>query len=115
LIENTLFNDNGVLAANHSSCPGGGGGGCTCSSTEHMALLQASRNVLDTANGAIAAIGGHTFPPTALVPAGGSLAATHPAADCTQIDSSFVNAPYMGAFQPGGADWTAGWTDYSIN
>jgi hypothetical protein len=60
----------------------------------------------------IAAIGGDSFPRTNLIPPVGSLAATHPAADCTLIDSSFVAAPYIGAFAPGGPDWTAGWTAY---
>ena len=117
VIQNSLFTDNGATgnehAVDHSSCPSGGA--CTCSSTEHFALLQAQRNVLATANAAVEAIGGNTFPPTNLVPAPGSLPATHPAANCTQINGSFVNAAYIGAFEPGGADWTAGWTEYPAN
>lgn len=115
-IVNSLFNNNGtggtVHALDNASCPSGGGGGCQCSSTEHFNLLVAAKNVLGTTDASIAAIGGSSFPRTNLVPAGGTLAATHPAADCTLINSSFVAAPYIGAFQPGGADWTAGWTAF---
>jgi hypothetical protein len=117
VIQNTLFNDNGsggtAHAVDHSSCLSGGA--CTCSSTEHFALLQAQRNVLGTADATVDAIGGNIFPPTNLVPAGGSLPDTHPAANCTTINSSFVNAAYIGAFEPGGADWTAGWASYPVN
>jgi len=117
VIQNSLFIDNGATgsehAVNHSSCDAPGE--CTCTTTEHFGLLQAQRSVLATADAAVEAIGGNTFPPTNLVPAGGSLPATHPAANCTQINGSFVNAAYIGAFQPGGADWTAGWTEYPAN
>lgn len=112
-IINSLFNNNGpsgsVHALAHSTCPNAGP--CTCSSEEHFALL-AAKNTIGTSDASIAAIGGGSFPRTNLVPAGGSLAATHPAADCTLINSSFVAANYIGAFQPGGADWTAGWTAF---
>jgi hypothetical protein len=116
-IINSIFEDNGsggaAHAVNDASCPNAGA--CTCSAQEHFALLQASKNVLTTADSTIDNIGGKVFPPTGLVPPGGSLAATHPHADCTTIDSSFVSAPYIGAFQPGGTDWTAGWTAYPFN
>lgn len=113
-IVNSLFNNNGSGGSVHANDGAGcaSGGPCTCSSPEHFALLVASKNVLGTGDASIAAIGGASFPRTNLVPPGGSLAATHPAADCTLINSSFVAAPYIGAFQPGGADWTAGWTAY---
>ena len=35
--------------------------------------------------------------------------------NCTTVDSSFIAAPYIGGFQPGGTDWTAGWTAYPNN
>jgi hypothetical protein len=116
-IVNSLFNNNGsggsVHAQDDASCPSGGA--CNCSATEHFALLTASKNTIGTTDASIAAIGGATFPRTNLVPAIGSLADTHPAANCTAIDSSFVDAPYIGAFEPGGADWTAGWTAFPFN
>lgn len=121
-IINSIFEDNGNSGAaprsahavnDNSTCPAGGT--CNCSATEHFALLQASKNVLATTDATIDNIGGKVFPPTGLVPPGGSLAATHPHADCTTIDSSFVSAPYIGAFAPGGTDWTAGWTAYPFN
>lgn len=117
VIQNSLFTDDGasgtVYALDHSSCPSGGA--CTCSSTEHFAILTAQRNVLGTTDANVEAIGGNTFPPINLVPAPGTLPDTHPAANCTLINSSFVDAPYIGGFEPGGADWTAGWTDYPNN
>jgi hypothetical protein len=117
VIQNSLFTDNGATgteqAVNHSSCDAPGE--CACTTTEHYALLQAQRNVLSTGDAAVEAIGGNTFPPNNLVPAPGSLPDTHPAADCTQINGSFVSAPYVGAFEPGGSDWTAGWTEYPLN
>lgn len=113
-IVNSIFGSNSVgNAVNDASCPNAGA--CTCSAQEHFTLLQASKNVLATADASIANIGGQVFPPTGLVPPGGSLAQTHPHADCTTIDSSFVSAPYIGAFQPGGTDWTQGWTAYPFN
>jgi hypothetical protein len=117
VIQNSLFTDNGAggttNAVNHSSCDTVGE--CSCTTTEHYALLEAQRAVLSTANAAVEAIGGNTFPPTGLVPVAGTLPDTHPAADCTQINGSFVSAPYIGGFEPGGADWTAGWTEYPAN
>jgi hypothetical protein len=113
VIRNSLFTDNGVDAVNHSSCDAPGE--CTCTAVEHFALMVANTNVLSTANAAVEAIGGNTFPPSGLVPPAGSLPDTHPAADCTQINGSFVNAPYIGGFEPGGADWAAGWTEYPAN
>jgi hypothetical protein len=117
VIQNSLFTDNGAggttNAVNHSSCDTVGE--CACTTTEHYALLEAQRAVLSSADAAVEAIGGNTFPPTGLVPVGGTLPDTHPAADCTQINGSFVSAPYIGGFEPGGADWTAGWTEYPAN
>jgi hypothetical protein len=119
VIQSTLFNDNGPAgatpAANDGTCDGVApdDATCTCTTLQHFALLTAQKNVLDTTDGSIASIGGGVFPPTNLVPAGG-LAASHPRVNCTTVDSSFVNAPYIGAFQPGGADWTAGWTEYPL-
>ena len=145
ILQSVLFNDNGNALVHNSDCTGGGtpnaccsGAGtgtcgnvaasndgtcdgvapddadCTCTTTQHFGLL-AAKNVINTNDASIDAIGGGVFPPTSLVPAGGSLADTHPHVNCTTIDSSFVNAPYIGAFQPGGTDWTAGWTAYPLN
>ncbi len=116
-IINSLFENNGtggtVHALTNSSCGDAGAGGCQCSSTEHFALLVASKNVKDANGDAdVHAIGGGSFPRTGLVPPAGSLPDTWPAADCTLINSSFVSAPYIGAMEPGGADWTVGWTAY---
>lgn len=48
-----------------------------------------------------------------LVPAAGSPAATGAA---TPTGAFFdESAEYMGAFEPGGADWTAGWTAYPLD
>lgn len=120
IIQSTLFNNNGPTGttpvADDATCDGVApdDATCTCTSTQHFGLLVASKNVLDTSDGSIAAIGGGVFPPTGLVPAAG-LAGTHPRVNCTTVDSSFINAAYVGAFQPGGADWTAGWTAYPLN
>jgi hypothetical protein len=119
IIQSTLFNNNGpsgtTPAANDATCDGTApdDATCTCTTLQHFGLLVAQKNVLDTTDASIAAIGGGTFPPVNLVPSAG-LAGTHPRVNCTTIDSSFVNAPYIGAFQPGGTDWTAGWTDYPL-
>jgi hypothetical protein len=109
----------GTNCTSNSACTGGGtctGAStvCTCTAADHIALL-AAKNVITTSDATIDAIGGKTFPPINLVPPAGSLAATHPAVDCTTIDSSFVKTNYIGAFQPGGPDWTAGWTAYPEN
>ena len=106
-------NTGGDASNDAATCPAAGP--CNCSGTEHFALLQASKGVISTADATIVNIGGLTFPPTGLNPPGGSLAATAPRADCTTLDSSFVSAPYIGAFAPGGSDWTAGWTAYPFN
>jgi hypothetical protein len=118
VIRNSIFFNNGgtgaLHALNHSSCDDNPVGECTCTTTQWFGLLQAQRQVV-IGDASIAGIGGGTFPPTGLVPAAGSLAATHPAANCPSIDGSFVDAPYIGAFEPGGTDWTAGWTAYPLN
>lgn len=119
IIQSTLFNNNGpsgtTPAANDASCDGSApdDATCTCTTVQHFGLLVAQKNVLDTTDASVAGIGGGTFPPTNLVPAGG-LPGSHPRVNCTTIDSSFLNAPYVGAFQPGGSDWTAGWTEYPL-
>ena len=46
------------------------------------------------------------------VPEAGSPAADAPAPEGDDLDAA---ATYMGAFEPGGADWTAGWTAYPEN
>jgi hypothetical protein len=123
-IVNSLFANNGPDGTVHAyepvcsgvscdfECPSGGT--CNCSAAEHLALL-AAKNTIGTTDADVAAIGGGTFPRTNLVPPAGSLAATHPHANCAAINASFVDAPYIGAFEPGGADWTAGWTEYPVN
>jgi len=117
VIRNSLFTDNGADGTTHplnnSSCDAPGE--CACTTTEHFALLQAERAVLATTDPTVEAVGGNTFPPVNLVPPVGSLPDTHPAADCTAIHPAFVDAPYVGAFEPGGEDWTAGWADYPLN
>jgi hypothetical protein len=114
-IINSIFasNTGGDATNDNGTCPAAGS--CNCSATEHFALLQASKGVLSTTDADIVNIGGLTFPPTGLNPPGGSLADTAARADCTTLDSSFVSAPYIGAFQPGGTDWTAGWTAFPFN
>ncbi len=37
---------------------------------------------------------------------------TNGAMDPTTLDSWFTSASYMGAFQPGGSNWMAGWTNF---
>jgi len=109
----------GVNCAADSECPASTcakQGNCNCSSTEHLKLLKASKGVSDAADASILNIGGLTFPPTGLVPAAGTMAATFAGrVDCTTIDSSFINAPYVGAFAPGGTDWTQPWAEYPAN
>lgn len=116
VIENSLFFNNGATGNAHgfnvSACDTPGE--CACTSTEYFNYIDANENVVGAAVDPMN-IGGGTFPPTNLIPAGGSLAATNPAADCTLIDGSFESAPYMGAFEPGGTDWTAGWSAYPLN
>jgi hypothetical protein len=111
------FNTGSALSGDASddaaTCPSAGP--CNCSGTEHFAQLLASKGVIHSAAAEIDNIGGHAFPPTGLNPPGGGVAATTPRANCTTLDSSFVNAPYIGAFAPGGSDWTAGWTEYPFN
>jgi hypothetical protein len=46
------------------------------------------------------------------VPEAGSPAADAPTPEGDDLDAT---ATYMGAFEPGGADWTAGWTAYPEN
>jgi hypothetical protein len=48
------------------------------------------------------------------VPGATSAASQHASAPSDVDGSSFfdVNASYRGAFEPGGDDWTAGWTTY---
>ena len=121
-IINSIFEDNGSGGTTHAvndaaTCNGGGSGGCTCSATEHFAALQASKGVITTTDAGIDNIGGKTFPPATFKPSGGggSLTATATRADCTTISSFFVNAPYVGAVDPNGSDWTSGWTSYPAN
>jgi hypothetical protein len=112
-VRNSLFFNNGAAGTAHgfnvSACDAAGE--CACTSTAYMTFIDASNDV-DTAAADPMNIGGGVFPPTNLVPALGSLADTHPTADCTAIDGSFELTDYVGAFQPGGADWTAGWTSF---
>jgi len=109
-LENSILHNNGPAGSvhfkDHSSAPAG----TPCSTTEWGALLQAQRNVVVGDPGISC-----TFPPSGYVPAMGSLADTAVAANCTAVDGSFVDAPYIGAFEPGGADWTSGWTTYPLN
>jgi len=107
------FNTGGDASNDAATCPAAGP--CNCSGTEHLALLVASKGVIQSADSTIDNIGGKVFPPTGLNPPGGSIAATAARANCTTLDSSFVNVPYIGAFEPGGTDWTAGWTAYPFN
>jgi hypothetical protein len=115
-LQNAILYDNGpgtpgtAHFKNHSTCDTPGE--CTCTTTEWGALLQASKNVL---TGTDPGVGGGTFPPTNLVPTLGSIADTHPAVNCSTIDPFFDAAQYIGAFEPGGSDWTAGWTAYPLN
>ena len=116
-LQNAILYDNGPGAPgtthflNHSSCDAPGDG-CSCTTTEWGALLQASKNVL---TGTDPGVGGGVFPPTNLVPGIGSIADTHPAVNCSTIDPFFEPAQYIGGFEPGGVDWTAGWTAYPLN
>jgi hypothetical protein len=118
VVQNSLFFNNGGSGNAHgfnvSGCDGAPAGDCACTSTEYFNYVDASENVVAAAVDPMG-IGGSAFPPTNLIPAPGSIAATNPAADCTLIDGSFEAAPYMGAFEPGGTDWTAGWAAYPVN
>lgn len=109
-IENTIFFNNAVNFRDNATAPANG----PCSTSQWATQLQASRGVVvgDPGFGA-----GNTFPPTPAqyIPAIGSLADTATAANCTGIDGSFVNTGYIGGFEPGGADWTSGWTAYPLN
>jgi hypothetical protein len=79
-----------------------------------MALCVQAGNCIPTTDPTIVAIGGGSFPRTGLVP-GAGIVTTAPRDDCSARDSFFVNAPYIGAFAPGGPDWTQGWTSYPVN
>ncbi len=118
-LKSILFNNNGAsgttAASNDATCDGVApdDANCTCTTTQHFAA-SAGNNVVNTANAAVAAVGGGSFPPSSLVPGGDAIFTTG-VVNCTTVDSSFVAAPYIGGFQPGGADWTAGWTAYPSN
>jgi hypothetical protein len=119
-VRNSLFFNNGSTGTahgvNHSSCDSADAE-CACTSTQYYSFIDASLDV-DGAAADPMGIGGGSFPPISLVPSPGSLADTHATANCTSIDGSFEFTDYVGAFDPnggGGADWTAGWTDYDLD
>ena len=118
-LKSILFANNGATgttaASNDGTCDGAApdDADCTCTTTQHFAA-SAANNLQQTANAAVTAVGGGVFPPTSLVPAADPIFTTS-VVNCTTVDSSFIAAPYIGGFQPGGADWTAGWTAYPSN
>ncbi len=120
-IQGVIFSNNAVPAADNSSCatnnsPAATPIACQCSSTEYYALCKHEGNCI-TDTTVLAAIGGSSFPRTNLVPTGAAatLVTTAKRVDCSTKDSFFINLPYIGGFDPAGADWTSGWTQYPTN
>ncbi len=117
VVKGVIFNNEGasgtVYGKDDSTCQANTAA-CRCSSTEFFALCVQSGGCIPSNDPTITAIGGSSFPRTNLVPAAG-IVTTAPRDDCSARDSFFVNAPYIGAFQPGQPDWTVGWTSYPVN
>ena len=116
VVRNSLFFNNGSSGSAHgfnvSACDTAGE--CACTSAEYFSFIDANENVEGAAADPMNICGG-AFPAANPVPGAGTLADTHPAADCTTIDGSFESASYIGAFAPGGANWTQPWASFPSN
>lgn len=107
-IENTLFFNNGADGETHFIAEEGGSDNDFgfdeaeyFGAEEKANVFNVDPEIADAAN-----LSAPNF-----VPADGS-----PAADgAKEAGEGFVAADYLGAFEPGGADWTAGWTAYPEN
>jgi hypothetical protein len=89
--------------------------GTECNSTEYGNLLVAAGNLTTGVDPGISS----TWPPADPRPTNGSLVADpNIVADCDAFGFDFENAPYVGAFQPGGTNWLetpGGWISWATN
>jgi hypothetical protein len=126
-MQGVIMSNNAVPAADNSTCasnnvPAATPIACQCSSTEYYALCKHEGNCITDnqkagGGGVLDGYGTNSFPRTGLVPSGAvaTLLTSTKRADCSTKDSFFVNAPYVGAFDPSGSDWTSGWTAFPFN
>jgi hypothetical protein len=107
LIANSIFFNNGAGGTEHGDADGTGADDDDGSFNEDMYLrTEAFANRFDV-DPALPDAANVTAPN--LVPAAGGPTATGGATPPAGLD---VSATYVGAFQPGGADWTDGWTSF---
>jgi hypothetical protein len=107
LVANSIFFQNGTDGAEHADADGMGDDDDDGEFDENAFLRGAAlANRFDVDPG-LPNASNVTAP--SLVPAAGSPAATGGATPPAGFD---VSATYVGAFQPGGTDWTANWTSY---
>lgn len=110
LVANSIFFSNGTDGTEHADADGTGDADDDGAFDEDAFLrgaALANRFDVDPGLPNAANVTAPTF-----VPAAGSPAATGGATPPAGLDTS---ATYVGAFAPGGADWTSGWTAYPEN
>jgi hypothetical protein len=114
LLQNSVFFGNTANATdNASSCPTPGV--CNCQTTQWFGLQ--TGNVTDESCNPIDATSTCDPTSTLCLPTPAAACLGGKPANCTSIDSSFVNTTYAGAFAPGaGDDWATGaWIDLDVD
>ncbi|HWO10821.1 MAG TPA: hypothetical protein VNN80_15110 [Polyangiaceae bacterium] len=110
LVANSIFFNNGTDGAEHGDADGTGDADDDGGFDENAYVRGeafANRFDVDPGLASAADVSAPSF-----VPAAGSAAASGAATPPAGLDA---RATYVGAFAPGGADWTSGWTAYPQN
>jgi hypothetical protein len=123
LVRDSIFFNNGAGAI-HCASGSGGNVPSPCNGCEFYDLLANAYNVVpdlcgvgplgcQDQNPAVDPTVAQTWPPSDPRPTNATVVAS--AFDCSSVDAFFDPTSYVGAFEPGGTNWLAGWTIFDVN